>query len=403
MTAPMKVAFVANSYLDPGKPTSWSGLPFFIRHSLESAGVEVETFVLPEPNRAQSLLRYAYWRFVRGKRYLRACEVRVLKHYAREIERSLVKMKPDAVFCPSTWPAAFLHANIPTVFWTDACFAGMVNFYESFSNLAPCSVVDGHAAEYAALRNCTRAIFSSTWAAETARESYLADPAKIRIVPFGANIVERPSNADVEAFVAQRDLCQCNLLLIGVDWERKGALIAVETVRALNERGLPARLTIVGCVPPPSLSLPPNVEVIPFISKVSLEGARRFNGICRRSHFLLMPSRADCTPVAIAEGNCFGLPCLATDVGGIPSLVANDVNGRLFDLRARGMTYADHIIGLMREPVRYRSLAVNSARYANKHFSWETSGAKVAAIIAEVIPTKTHSPARGAVASVPAL
>src|SRR5580658_2555926 len=114
----MRIAFVANSYLDPGKPTSWSGLPYFIRRSLERAGVDVETFVLPEPDRTGSMLRYAYWRFLRRRRYLMACEARVLRHYAREIERSLGTMKADAVFCPSSWPASYLHAEIPTIFWT---------------------------------------------------------------------------------------------------------------------------------------------------------------------------------------------------------------------------------------------------------------------------------------------
>lgn len=394
----MRIAFVANSYLDPGKPTSWSGLPYFIRRSLERAGVEVETCVLAEPDRMGTMFRYAYWRFLRRRRYLRACESGVLRHYAREIEGRLRTMKADAVFCPSSWPASYLNADIPTIFWTDACFAGMVNFYESFTNLAGCSEVDGHAAEEAALRNCTRAIYSSAWAAATARESYAADPSKVRVVPFGANILERPTHGEVEELVASRDTKQCNLLLIGVDWERKGVEVAVDAARCLNERGLATRLTVVGCVPPRSTGLPPYVEVIPFISKGTLDGSRRFNELCRRSHFLMMPSRADCTPVAIAEGNYFGLPCMATGVGGIPSLVVNDINGRLFALEARGGAYADQIMALMRDPYRYRSLAAGSAQYANRHFSWEASGAKVAGIINEVVAMRTRSPSRSPVA-----
>jgi glycosyltransferase involved in cell wall biosynthesis len=394
----MKIAFVANSYLDPRKPTSWSGLPYFIRRSLERSGVDVETCVLPEPGRAAGMFRYAYWRFLRRRRYLMACEAGVLRHYAREIERSLRTMDADAVFCPSSWPASYLNAGVPTIFWTDACFAGMVDFYESFTNLAKSSLVDGHAAERAALRNCSRAIYSSAWAAATARESYAADPSKIRVVPFGANILERPSRAEVERFVALRDPRQCNLLLVGVDWERKGAETAVEAAKCLNERGLATRLTIVGCLPPRSLGLPPYVEVIPFINKGTLNGSNRFNELCRRSHLLMMPSRADCTPVAIAEGNYFGLPCVATDVAGIPSLVVNDVNGRLFPRGARGAEYADYIMALMRDPFRYRLLALGAALHANRHFTWEASGARVAAIIGEVVAMGPRDQARAPVA-----
>jgi glycosyltransferase involved in cell wall biosynthesis len=391
----MRIAFVANRYFDPGRQNSWSGLPFFIRRSLERAGVEVETCVLSEPSQAVAALRYAYWRFLRGQRYVRACEARVLRHYSAELGRRLKAMNVDAVFCPSSWPIAYLEAGVPTVFWTDACFAGMVNFYESFTNLARSSVADGHDAERAALRNCARAVYSSAWAASTARESYSADPAKVRVVPFGGNVLERPALGEVGAIIAQREPRGCNLLLVGVDWERKGAGIAVDAVRLLNSRGLPSRLTIVGCIPPRSVRLPPSVEVIPFINKETEVGRRRFAEICRRSHFLIMPSRADCTPVAIVEGNYFGLPCLASDVGGIPSLVTDEVNGRLFTAQAGGEAYADYILRLMRAPSRYRLFAERSAVEADRRFSWEASGAKVASILAEAIaqrePARPHA------------
>ena len=381
----MRIAFVANKYLDPRTPNSWSGLPYFIRRSLEGAGVEVETFVLEEPNPAGSLLRFAYWKYVRGRRFLRSCDKRLHKHYARQIERRLGSVQVDAVFCPSSWPVAYCDSKIPIIFWTDACFDGMVDFYKSFSELAPPSIADGHAAERAALRRCSRAIYSSDWAAAIARETYFADMSKVRVVPFGGNVADNPPLADVEAFVAGRDNRQCNLLLVGVDWERKGADIAVEAVKSLNERGFSARLTIIGCVPPnPSVPLP-QVEVIPFLDKSTPEGSRRFNEICRQSHFLMTPSRAEAFGLAIIEGNYFGLPCLAADVGGIPSIVVNETNGRLFDLRDRGASYADYILEVMRDPQRYRSLAMASARHANRKFSWKDSGAKVAAIIGGVV------------------
>jgi glycosyltransferase involved in cell wall biosynthesis len=381
----MRIAFVANGYLDPEKPNSWSGLPHFMRGSLEGAGVEVETFMLREPLAIGTLFRYAYWKLIRRKRFIRACEEILHRSYARQIERSLRSVQVDAVFCPSSWPVAYCNADVPMIFWTDACFGGMLNFYKSFSDLAPPSVAHGHAAERAALRRCARAIYSSAWAAATARESYFADESKVRIVPFGGNVEGSPPLSEVRAFVAQRDLRQCNLLLIGVDWERKGAEIAVEAVKALNERGHTSRLTIIGCTAPQSQVLPPYVEVIPFVDKATPEGSRRFNEICSRSHFLVMPSRAEAFGLAIIEGNYFGLPCLATDIGGIPSIVVNGVNGRLFDLKARGSSYADYILELLRDPPRYQSLAVGAAQYADKQFSWKTSGARVAAIINEVV------------------
>ena len=115
----------------------------------------------------------------------------------------------------------------------------------------------------------------------------------------------------------------------------------------------------------------------------------------------MMPSRADCTPVAIVEGNYFGLPCLAADVGGIASLVTDEVNGRLFDPGARGADYADYILGLMRDTVRYRSLALSAAGFADRHFNWEQSGASVAGILNELVAMKSSAPSPTPVASGP--
>ena len=216
----MRIAFVTDTYTDPRKPNSWSGLPHFMRLALERNGVEVETIVLSDPNPVTGMIRYAYWRFLRGRRYLRLCEPRLLQFYAAETRRRLQDLEVDAVFSPSSAPIAYLKTDVPVVFWTDACFAGMLNFYESFSNLAPRSVVAGHSAEYSALKLCSRAIYSSAWGATTAQESYAADASKFRVIPFGGNGKDKPALADVEAIVAQRDTASCNLLLIGVDWQR---------------------------------------------------------------------------------------------------------------------------------------------------------------------------------------
>ena len=48
------------------------------------------------------------------------------------------------------------------------------------------------------------------------------------------------------------------------------------------------------------------------------------------SHFLVLPTQADCTPLVIAEANAFGVPCLVSVLGGLPTLVQDGQNGRLY-------------------------------------------------------------------------
>jgi glycosyltransferase involved in cell wall biosynthesis len=392
----MRIAFPSTQFLDPDNIKSWSGLPFFIRRTLGNAGLEIVTIPLvDEIDPGRQLPRFLYWRWLRGKRYLRYGESRLLKGYARQLERYLAAHSVDAVFSPSTWPIAYLETGLPVVFWTDACFAGMLDFYGSFTDLAQPSIQAAHATEQAALDRCTRAIYSSQWAAQTAVQHYQVDASKISVVHFGGNLLEPPTVEEAKAGVWARDISPCNLLLVGVDWKRKGADIAVETVEALNAAGLNARLTVVGCRPPPSRHLPACVEIIPFIGKDAIENRRRLGEIFARSHFFIMPSRAEAFGLVFAEASAFGVPCLATKVGGLPSVIIDDINGRLFSLEAGGAEYADYILKYMRNPVRYHQLALQTAEYADTQLSWDAAGHKVAEILNEIVRPRTSTAMAG--------
>jgi glycosyltransferase involved in cell wall biosynthesis len=313
----------------------------------------------------------------------------LLNSYARQYERQLAALSVDAVFSPSTWPLAYLETEVPMVFWTDASFAGILGFYESFADVAPPSIEAGHTIERRALHRCARAVYSTEWAAESARHFYDVDPGKISVVPFGGNFQQPPTIAEATAIICQRGLTPCRLLLVGVDWKRKGADIAVETADALQAAGVPVHLTIVGCKPPHGHPpLPAHVEVIPFIGKETAADRNRFREIFERSHFFIMPSRAEAFGIVYAEANAFGIPCLATTVGGLSSVIVDNVNGRLFPLEARGSDYASYIQETMADPLRYRELALRSAQEASARLSWKVSGRKFAAILGELCPPR---------------
>ncbi len=376
----MKIAFVSNDFYDPTNPDSWSGLPYFIHRALGECGVESECVRLRDPARALTVFNYAYYRYFRKLRYVGACDRLVLKSYARQLDRRLVELQVDVVFSPSSRLIAYSRTKLPVVFWTDACFASMVGFYQSFADLSPRTLRDGHHAEQSALDVCTKAIYSSEWAAQTAIACYKVPPAKISVVPFGANLVERPAAREVEAMIQQRSASRCELTLVGVDWKRKGVDQAIQVAQLLNERGVPTRLTVVGCRPPAGAFLPDCVELVPYLAKNSPAGRKGLNAIYARSHFLIVPSLAEAYGLVFAEAGAFGVPSLATDVGGIPSIIGNDVNGRLFSLHDPADRYADYICALWREPARYQSLALRSAQEARERFSWEVSAPAVTAI-----------------------
>jgi glycosyltransferase involved in cell wall biosynthesis len=388
----MRVAFPTTRFLNPDNIKSWSGLPFFMGRALESAGLEIVTMPLIEDlSGGGRWIRFLYWRWLRGKRYLRHCDRKLLQGYARQFEQHLAESPVDIIFSPSTWMLAYLETDLPIVFWTDACFAGMLDFYGAFTRVAPPSIEAGHAAEQAAFDRCTRAIYSSDWAAQLAAQYYRIEPSRISVVSFGGNLLEPPTIEAARAGVRGRDMSTCHLLLVGVDWKRKGADVAVETVEALNAAGLKARLTVVGCKPPASRQLPACVEVIPFIGKDTIEDRRRLGEIFERSHFFIMPSRAEAFGLVFAEASAFGVPCLATKVGGIPSAIVDDINGRLFPLEAGGAEYANYILKYMRNTDRYHQLALRTAEDAATRLSWEAAGRKVAEIFNDIVRQRSSA------------
>ncbi len=379
----MRVAFLANKYTDPRSPTSWSGLPFFTNRALQDAGIETEVIWCEASNRLTCWTQFFYWRVMHQRRYLRYCNERLLKGYARQIQRQLALRPPvDVIFSVSTWQLAFLQTELPVVLYTDACFSAMIGLYESFTNLAPSSIFEGHHVEQLALNRCDRIIYATHWAARNAQDYYDIDPAKIRVVFFGAGFHEPPRLEDISELIRTRDLSQCHLLLVGVDWHRKGADVAVQAVETLQARGCNARLTIVGCEPPRSTPpLPSFVEIIPFVDKGTEAGRRRLHELYRRSHFFILPSRAEASGIVFTEAAAYGVPCLATNVGGIPSVVVNGVNGRLFKPTAHGREYAEYILAILKDPARYRALASRSLKEAATRLSWKVSGPKIAEIL----------------------
>jgi YD repeat-containing protein len=135
--------------------------------------------------------------------------------------------------------------------------------------------------------------------------------------------------------------------------------------------------------------------MIPFIGKETIEHRHQLGELYKRSHFFIMPSRAEAFGIVFAEASAFGVPCLATKVGGLPSVIIDDVNGRLFPLEAGGAEYADYIAKYMRNPVRYQQLALRTAEDAATRLSWDASGRKVAGILNDLVRQKTSAAIAG--------
>jgi glycosyltransferase involved in cell wall biosynthesis len=269
---------------------------------------------------------------------------------------------------------ALLEHTKPRAFYTDSTFAGILGFYKDFSNLSAKSIQDGNYLEQKALDTASLAIYSSEWAASSAIKDYNADPAKVKVVPFGANLEGAPVYAEIRSIIRKRPETECNLLFLGVDWERKGGNLALEIAADLNKRGLKTTLHIVGIDKYPSEAQPPYVRLHGRISKNSEAGNKKIRELLENSHFLILPTMADCTPIVFSEANSFGLPCISTTVGGIQTIIKNGQNGQLFTLTDTPGRYADYIESLFANNSQYEELCLASYHEFESRLNWNTAG-----------------------------
>jgi len=155
--------------------------------------------------------------------------------------------------------------STPVALWTDATFAQMVGLYPEFQRLTTATIENGNRLERLALSRASVAIYASDWAAQSAIRDYGADPAKIRVIPFGANLPVARTDLEIDSIIANRLGDLCRLLFVGVDWKRKGGDVALRVTKQLNDRGIRAELTIVGATPEIPEKMKDLVNVVGFV------------------------------------------------------------------------------------------------------------------------------------------
>ncbi len=213
----MKTAYLTT--YDSSDIHAWSGLGNYILRALQDAGLQTEPIGNLRDGQSPLLkLKELYYRKILSRQYLYDREPSVLINYAAQAEKQLSSIQHDVIFSPGTIPIAHLQTDKPIIFWTDATFAGIIDFYPSFSNLCAETIENGNKMEQLALSKCRIAIYSSEWAASSAIENYDVDPAKVKVVPYGANLQCDRDLQDIHQIIENKDYHCCNrehVILLG--------------------------------------------------------------------------------------------------------------------------------------------------------------------------------------------
>lgn len=371
----MKIAYITSG--DPYNKNSWSGTDFYVRKALEDQGCNVYC-IYGYKYYNFSMVLHKIWAKMLKKNYQAMRTIACSKKWAKYI---LSKIEPDTdvIFSLSTIPVACLDTNIPIYIYIDGTYEYMLEqgFKKVFNDINK-----AHQIEEMAFMRCMKVITSSNASAEMILKHYPISSQKVMVVPLGANLDVYPSREDVMDNINCKSLNKCRILFVGVSWERKGARLVVDTVKLLHDQGFPVELHLVGLREIP-IPLPSYIINHGFISKMESGGLEKLANLYRDSHFLFVPSYAEAYGLVFCEASAYGLPSISHAVGGIKTIVENDVNGQLFEVGTQPIIFANYIMNTFKDKNGYKSLALKTYdRFAEK-LNWIKSGKKLVAILFE--------------------
>ena len=377
----MHVAFV--SPFDALDGRSWSGIPLRMHRAL-AAHVDRVSVVSPlslGPVVSRATLRAVGAR-LRGRPHYRHHTAAAADAMAAQTADAVARLRPDIVLSPSSLPFAHLEAGVPVAFWTDLTFESAMFLYNGYGAMSNSDIAEGLRLDAAAVHR-SHAFYASSYAARSAIGHYGADPERIRVVPFGANLDSVPDESDIHAAIDARPADRCQMLFIGVEWFRKGGDVAVQVADVLNAAGLPTDLTVVGCTP--VLDRPRSyVYARGFLSKETPAGRAEMQRLLATSHVLMMPVRAEAFGCVFCEASAYGVPSVTTTSGGAGSAVTDGENGLLFEPRPTPAEIAGRVEALVRDRAAYRALARRSRAAFDERLNWHAATHTVALRLADV-------------------
>lgn len=375
-----KIIFLSLS--DARHISTWSGIPYFMQHEFKKRYVVESIYLGPYASYIDLIIR-AVLKMVSfllcGKYDSSHSLVRAWYHgiyFSKKLKK--YEQEESVVLLPAgSSILCYLKTNLPTLYVSDTTFKNMINYYPNFSGLNRLSIKEGNYLEKRAIHKSTYNMYPSEWAAKSAIDDYRADPQKVFVIPFGANIHERIPSVTEKADISK----ECHLLFLGVNWERKGGRIAYETFNILKEKNYPVSLRICGCVPPFRIIDDEQVKVISYLNKKDKNEYARFREILKQTHWLILPTQAECYGIVFCEASAYSIPSITFDTGGVSSIVYDKINGRLLKTGADAEAFAEIIQYYIQHPDEYKILSQKSYALYAERLNWETWVNKVEQIL----------------------
>lgn len=350
---------------------TWSNIPYFLleagqRSGLLAGGLALQPERLRRRRRLWNLAQWLRSGQPGGFQYSRSFSRALLAEAQLPPDQPLALLSHFPLLPPCPWPEAWR-----VDFYIDATTRQVLDDYGTGSRIAPAFQRQVLERERQAYQAAGSVIAMCQWAADSVISDYGIDPAKVHVVPGGANLNEvqlalLPPAATPPFPSLEHPL---RLGFLGKEWQRKGGPFLLEVCEALVEQGLPAVVRAIG-PQPDALPRHPVLQSLGCMNK--LVESRRFAEELRSWHFGALFSSAEAAPRSNLECLRLGVPVLAHAVGGIASTLPDAGCGQLFPAHPSAATVADWIAARLSPYEGY--LAWRSALAPRwREFTWEAA------------------------------
>jgi glycosyltransferase involved in cell wall biosynthesis len=396
MSRPLKHLLLATAE-DPFDPKSWSGTPFALRAALERKVGRVSVFRPGSPSRnLPDVVRRIYYG---GAQYPLWVTKATLKKNGRELRAEIARSNPDAVLAISSMCLAELgEVSKPVFMFSDAPY---IAYHEAYrGTIDRPRRLDWFGDEEAKVaRRIDGLCFASSWAVQEAVNLYgpigrggTSMESRLHVTPLGAILTPKLGREAVLERVAQRPTDRIELLFVGKDWERKGGPMALEVARLLRAAGHAVKLHLVGCRPELPADSAEYVTLHGVLHQDQPEEAAKLSELFLNSHFLIVPTMAECFGIVFAEAQAFALPPVSRAVQALPGVVSDGVTGLLLDPDASAAAYVEGILARLANPEAYRAMAVAARDRYETLLNWDATAEKLVTLMEQQVVARAGQP-----------
>lgn len=372
----MKIGFL--SLLDPNDINIWSGTLHFIFKTLKQDN-QVEWLG------GELLQKIGDYQAKSRKSYRMSCPEAFAKELGSTLSKQTEKNGFDVLIVLESSLGAYIDTAIPIVYLSDTTFRG---FRNSLSNTSD-SYLDLAEITYRKLiDNVDLLIYSSEWAKKSALDDYDADSDKVKVVEFGANLLDIPPYINNQLSPEE----ECRLVFIGRDKIRKGCDKVYDVYKTLRSQGYNCSLSIIGSVPTSYNCNDQHLRVIPFINKSNHAERDLLDTILRHAHFLVLPTNFDCFGIVFCEASAYGVPSITSDVGGVPQVIENGKNGFLLPVNASALEYAEIIRDTFDNKEKYSLLRDKTRQEYDKRLNWDVWRVKINTMLQKLVSENAENP-----------